>query len=124
MAPAFASPPNLHAFHAQVWDVARQIPPGKVAIYGQIAGLIPPPGGMDPKAYLAFGPRFTSPANQNEFNSKVWDIVRRIPTGKIATYGQIAWMILPPKGVDPKAYLSLGPRWAGSAMEGMKKWKW
>jgi alkylated DNA nucleotide flippase Atl1 len=58
------------------------------------------------------------------FNHQVWDIVRRIPAGKVATYGQIARMILPPKGVDPKAYLSLGPRWAGSAMEGMKKWKW
>jgi len=62
MAPTFASPPNLHAFHAQVWDVACQIPPGKVATYGQIAGLIPPPGGMDPKAYLAFGPRWVGGA--------------------------------------------------------------
>jgi methylated-DNA-protein-cysteine methyltransferase-like protein len=62
MAPTFSSPPNLHAFHAQVWDVARQIPPGKVATYGQIAGLIPPPGGMDPKAYLAFGPRWVGGA--------------------------------------------------------------
>jgi methylated-DNA-protein-cysteine methyltransferase-like protein len=58
----FASPPNLHAFHAQVWDVVRQIPPGKVVTYGQIAGLLPPPGGMDPKAYLAFGPRWAGGA--------------------------------------------------------------
>ncbi|MCJ7583685.1 MAG: MGMT family protein [Anaerolineales bacterium] len=71
MTPTFVSHPNLHAFHAQVWDVTRQIPPGKFATYEQIAGLIPPPGDMDPKAYLAFG-----------------------------------------------------PRWAGSAMEEMKKWKW
>jgi len=34
MTPTFASPPNLHAFHAQVWDVTRQIPPGKFATYG------------------------------------------------------------------------------------------
>jgi len=26
--------------------------------------------------------------------------------------------------MDPKAYLAFGPRWAGSAMEEMKKWKW
>jgi methylated-DNA-protein-cysteine methyltransferase-like protein len=62
MAPAFASPPNLHAFQAQVWEIVRQIPSGRVATYGQIAGLIPPPGGMDAKSYLAFGPRWTGGA--------------------------------------------------------------
>ena len=62
MAPTFTSPPNLHDFYAQVWDVARQIPPGKVATYGQIAAIIPPPGGMDAKAYLAFGARWVGGA--------------------------------------------------------------
>jgi methylated-DNA-protein-cysteine methyltransferase-like protein len=59
---AYASPPNLRVFQARVWDVARFIPPGKVATYGQIAGLLPPPEGMDPKAYLAFGPRWVGGA--------------------------------------------------------------
>jgi methylated-DNA-protein-cysteine methyltransferase-like protein len=62
MAAAFASPPELHAFQAKVWEVARQIPVGKVATYGQIAGIIPPPGNMDSKAYLAFGPRWVGGA--------------------------------------------------------------
>jgi methylated-DNA-protein-cysteine methyltransferase-like protein len=62
MTERFVSPPNLHAFNALVWEVARQIPPGRVATYGQIAGLIPPPGGMDPKSYLAFGPRWVGGA--------------------------------------------------------------
>ena len=62
MSPAFASPPNLHLFQASVWEVVRFIPAGKVATYGQIAGLIPPPGGMDGKAYLAFAARWVGGA--------------------------------------------------------------
>lgn len=59
---SFTSPPDLHVFQAQVWEVACQIPPGKVATYGQIANLLPPPVNMDPKAYLAFGPRWVGGA--------------------------------------------------------------
>jgi methylated-DNA-protein-cysteine methyltransferase-like protein len=59
---------------------------------------------------------FTSPPDPILFNHQVWDLVRQIPTGKVATYGQIARMLPVPEGVDPKAYLSLGPRWVGSAM--------
>jgi methylated-DNA-protein-cysteine methyltransferase-like protein len=62
MSPAFASPPDLHIFQAQVWEIVRQVPPGKVVTYGQIAGLILPPGGMDPKRYLAFGARWVGGA--------------------------------------------------------------
>ncbi len=58
----FVSPPNLRSFNALVWEIARQIPAGRVATYGQIAGLIPPPGGMDPKSYLAFGARWVGGA--------------------------------------------------------------
>ena len=62
MAPTFASPPNLHAFHAQVWDIVRQIPPGRVATYGQIGALIPPPEGMPLKDYDAFRARWVGGA--------------------------------------------------------------
>jgi len=58
----FTSPPNLKEFHALVWAVVRQIPPGKVATYGQVAQMLPPPGNMDAKAYLAFGPRWVGGA--------------------------------------------------------------
>ena len=58
----FSSPPNLNEFRQQVWVIARKIPAGKVASYGQIAGMIPPPGGMDAKAYLAFGARWVGGA--------------------------------------------------------------
>ena len=35
-------------------------------------------------------PSFTSPPDPIIFNHQVWDIVRQIPVGKVATYGQIA----------------------------------
>ena len=61
----FTSPPHLREYYAQVWAVVRLIPPGKVATYGQIAALIPPPGGMDPKGYNAFAPRWVGGAMAN-----------------------------------------------------------
>ncbi len=59
--------------------------------------------------------RFTSPPNPQEFNERVWALVRQVPRGKVATYGQIALM-LPPQGVDFESYRAFGPRWVGGAM--------
>ena len=59
---------------------------------------------------------FTSPPDPIIFNNQVWEVVRRIPAGKVATYGQIARLLPPPEGVVTKSYLTLGPRWAGAAM--------
>ncbi len=59
---------------------------------------------------------FTSPPDPIIFNNQVWEIVRQVPLGRVTTYGQIAKMILPPEGVNPKSFLSLGPRWVGGAM--------
>jgi methylated-DNA-protein-cysteine methyltransferase-like protein len=59
---------------------------------------------------------FTSPPDPIIFNHQVWDLVRQVPRGRVTSYGQIARMIPPPQGVDPKAYQALGPRWVGSAM--------
>ena len=61
-------------------------------------------------------PSFTSPPDPIIFNNQVWDIVRQVPPGKVATYGQIARMIPAPPGVEAKAYQAFGPRWVGSAM--------
>jgi len=60
--------------------------------------------------------RFTSPPNPSEFQSLVWDLVRQIPRGRVATYGQIALMLPIPPGVDVDAYRAFGPRWVGGAM--------
>jgi methylated-DNA-protein-cysteine methyltransferase-like protein len=54
--------------------------------------------------------------NPMPFYKLVWDIVRQIPTGTAATYGQIASMIPTPEGVEQDDYNKLGPRWVGDAM--------
>ena len=51
----FTTPPARGEFNRQVWEIVRQVPAGKVTTYGFIAGLIPPPGGMDPGDYRAWG---------------------------------------------------------------------
>ena len=60
--PSFTSPPDLIIFQHQVWDIARQIPIGKVTTYGQVARMIPLPPGVDEKAYRAFAPRWVGGA--------------------------------------------------------------
>jgi methylated-DNA-protein-cysteine methyltransferase-like protein len=60
--------------------------------------------------------RYVSPPKREEFNRKVWALVRQIPLGKVSTYGQIAAFLPPPPGMDPKSYLALSARWVGGAM--------
>ena len=55
-------PPNEQAYYEQVWQLAHQIPRGTVATYGQIAQMLPPPAGIDPQEYKAFGPRWVGSA--------------------------------------------------------------
>ncbi len=59
---------------------------------------------------------FSSPPNPQAFNQQVWDLVRQIPAGRVATYGQIALMLPPPMGIEFGAYRVQGPRWVGAAM--------
>jgi methylated-DNA-protein-cysteine methyltransferase related protein len=58
----FSSAPNPQQFQAVVWEITRQIPSGKVATYGQIAAMIPPPGSLNLKDYEAFGARWVGGA--------------------------------------------------------------
>ena len=60
--------------------------------------------------------RFTSHPNPREFNAQVWEIVRQIPTGKVATYGQIGSYMETPPGLSLKDFSSFAPRWVGGAM--------
>lgn len=62
MTPAYSSPPDPMAFKLRVWEIVKQIPPGKVATYGQIAALIPPPPGMAENDYRSFSPRWVGGA--------------------------------------------------------------
>ncbi|MBI4630409.1 MAG: MGMT family protein [Chloroflexi bacterium] len=56
------------------------------------------------------------PSNPKEFNQKVWEIVRKIPRGKVTSFGRIAAMIATPNGMTLKEYEGVGARWVGSAM--------
>jgi methylated-DNA-protein-cysteine methyltransferase related protein len=58
----FSSPHDPIIFNHQVWDIVRQVPPGRVTTYGEVARMLPPPEGMDLKAYQAFGPRWVGGA--------------------------------------------------------------
>lgn len=60
--------------------------------------------------------QFTSPPGRQEFNERVWALVRKVPRGKVATYGQLALMLGAPAGMDVSAYRAFGPRWVGGAM--------
>lgn len=62
--------------------------------------------------------RFTSPPNSQQFKERVWQLVRHVPRGKVATYGQIALILPAPAGVDFDSYRAFGPRWVGGAMAG------
>lgn len=50
------------------------------------------------------------------FSAQVWEIVSRIPRGKVASYGQIAKMLRVPAGVDAETYLEYGALWVSNAV--------
>ena len=56
------SPPDQQAYYEQVWNLVRQVPPGWVVTYGQIAQMLPPPVGVALEEYKAFGPRWVGEA--------------------------------------------------------------
>jgi methylated-DNA-protein-cysteine methyltransferase-like protein len=49
-------------FFSQVWLIARQVPPGQVTTYGQIAAFIPSPPGIDEERHLAYRARWAGAA--------------------------------------------------------------
>jgi methylated-DNA-protein-cysteine methyltransferase-like protein len=57
-----------------------------------------------------------NPTSRMAYYNEVWEMVRQIPVGHVATYGQIASLIYPPEGTTPQAYKAFGPRWVGGAM--------
>jgi len=62
VSPGFTSPPNQKNFYAQVWDIVRQVPVGRVITYGDVARLIPVPEGMNLRDYETFGARWVGGA--------------------------------------------------------------
>jgi methylated-DNA-protein-cysteine methyltransferase-like protein len=59
---------------------------------------------------------FSSPPDPLGFNTRVWEIVRQIPEGRVMAYGQIGALILPPIGMSLKDYDAFKARWVGGAM--------
>ncbi|MCY4146250.1 MAG: MGMT family protein [Chloroflexi bacterium] len=56
------NPPNPQIFFATVWDITRQIPPGRVSSYGQIASMIPPAEYADPQTMRRLAARWVGTA--------------------------------------------------------------
>ena len=59
---AMFNPPDPQRFFAIVWDIVRQIPPGMVSSYGQIASMIPPGVFADPQTMRRLAPRWVGTA--------------------------------------------------------------
>jgi len=58
----YTSPPDRQIYYAQVWEIVRQVPAGKVVTYGQVAGFVSPPTGMGERDYKAWGARWVGGA--------------------------------------------------------------
>jgi methylated-DNA-protein-cysteine methyltransferase-like protein len=58
----------------------------------------------------------SNPPDPKAYASRVYAVVRAVPAGRVATYGQVAHLIPPPPSVPLETYLKLSPRWVGSAM--------
>jgi methylated-DNA-protein-cysteine methyltransferase-like protein len=61
-------------------------------------------------------PNYASPPDPKEYQLRVWEIVKQIPPGKVATYGQVASLVQLPDGISPQDYRAFGARWVGRAM--------
>jgi len=67
-----------------------------------------------------YGLELPSPEKE-VFFEKVWLIVRQIPAGQVATYGQISGYIPAPDPITPEDYEANRARWVGNAMAASPK---
>jgi methylated-DNA-protein-cysteine methyltransferase-like protein len=63
----------------------------------------------------------------DQFRLEVYNLVEKIPRGRVMTYGGIASKISKPTGIDPLSYRRIRARWVGYAMkscpENMPWWR-
>ena len=59
---------------------------------------------------------YTPPPNKQTYYEQAWALVRQIPHGRVATYGQIAQILPIPEGIEPDEYKTSASRWVGLAM--------
>jgi methylated-DNA-protein-cysteine methyltransferase related protein len=57
-----------------------------------------------------------SPDQQKVFYEAVWAVVRQVPVGKVATYGQVGERVEKPQGVTDEDWRAYRARWVGQAM--------
>lgn len=50
------------------------------------------------------------------YYEQVWALVKKVPTGRVTTYGQIAAMLPVLKGISADDYKTYASRWVGMAM--------
>jgi methylated-DNA-protein-cysteine methyltransferase related protein len=62
-------------FYTQVWSIVIRIPRGKVASYGQIAKMLPPPADVDEATFAEFGALWVSNAVAASPNDVPWQRV-------------------------------------------------
>jgi methylated-DNA-protein-cysteine methyltransferase-like protein len=66
------NPPNRNAYFEQVYALVEQIPPGKVATYGQLGKMIPPPEGTEPERYDRVAARWVGAAMRHAPGGLPW----------------------------------------------------
>ena len=59
---------------------------------------------------------YMPPPNTQLYFEQVWTQVRQIPSGRVATYGQITKLVPQPEGISTEDYQMSAARWVGLAM--------
>lgn len=59
---------------------------------------------------------YLPPPDKQIFYEQVWDVVRQIPYGMVATYGQITKLVPQPENISAEDYQSSAAQWVGLAM--------
>lgn len=59
---------------------------------------------------------YVHPPNKQLIHEQVWAFVRQIPSGKVATYGQVSKTLSKPEGVSKEDFQLSAARWVGLAM--------
>ncbi|GAB4470477.1 MAG: hypothetical protein Kow00124_06620 [Anaerolineae bacterium] len=117
-------PPDPDSFYRLVWEIVRQVPPGRVSTYGQIASMIPPLPEVDPRSQERLAPRWVGQAMNACPPDVPWQRVINsrgmisLPRGSAAHDEQRA--LLESEGVefDPEGRVNLSRRgWDGPPEE-------
>jgi methylated-DNA-protein-cysteine methyltransferase-like protein len=59
---------------------------------------------------------YVHPPNKQVYFEQVWILVRKIPYGRVATYGQIAKLLPQPEDISAEDFQMSAPRWVGLAL--------